>query len=94
MTIDDELARITDGLRTGHDVLPFMAGLHVAQTLSLRPLPEEMRKMLESSDDYQAPAPGAGPVWLQIAGPDDAAELIIYRAIEDNRLYVMAPNPV
>lgn len=93
MTIDDELARITADLRGGHDVLPFMAGLHGAQSLSLRPLPEEMRQVLESSDDYQSPAPGAGPVWLQITGPDDGAELIVYRSIGDGRLYVMAPDP-
>jgi hypothetical protein len=94
MTIDDELAGITADLRRGHDVLPFMAGLHAAQSLSLRPLPDEMRQVLESSDDYQSPAPGAGPVWFQIAGPDDGAELIVYRSIGDGRLYVMAPNPL
>jgi len=93
MSIDEELAGITARLKGEHDMLPFMKGLHAAPSLSLRPLPDEMRQVLEQSEDYHSPAPGEGPVWFQIAGPDDGAELIVYRSIEDGRLYVMAPNP-
>jgi hypothetical protein len=94
MAVDeDELPKIAAQLREGHDVLPFMTSLHAAHSLSFRPLPDEMRAVLEGSADYQAPAPGTGPVWLQIAGEDEGAELIVYRSLGDGRLYVMAPNP-
>jgi hypothetical protein len=93
MNDDDELEAITRTLHSGHDMLPFITGLHPAGTMQFRRLPGEMQALLESSPDYQALNPGQGPVWLQIASGDDAAELVIYHASGSGALYVMAPDP-
>lgn len=93
MIDDDELKTITRTLHSGHDMLPFITGLHPASTMQFRRLPSEMQALLESSPDYQAPDPGRGPVWLQIASGGDAAELVVYRARGSGTLYVMAPDP-
>jgi hypothetical protein len=88
----DDLKEIAAKLRNEHDVLPFMTGLYAAKLLAFRPLPNEMRVVLEGSADYQSPAPGTGPIWLQIAVQNEAAELIVYRPRVNNQLYVMAPG--
>ena len=49
--------------------------------------------MLESSSDYRSPEPGRGPVWLDIASENEAAQLIVYWTRDSRRLYVMAPGP-
>lgn len=91
-TDEEELAVIVAQLRAGHDVLPFMTGFHAAGELSFRPLPGDIQAVLEGSPDYRSPEPGRGPVWLQVAGPDEAAELIVYRSRGSGHLYVMAPG--
>ncbi len=90
---DDELKAVTRTLHSGHDTLPFITGLHPAGTMQFRRLPGEMQALLESSPDYQVPDPGLGPVWLQLASGDNAAELVVYRARGSGTLYVMAPDP-
>lgn len=73
-------------------MLPFLTGLHPAGQMQLRPMPFEMQALLEATTDYRPPDPGQGPVWLQVASLDDAAELIVYRVI-GGTLYVVAPEP-
>lgn len=60
--------------------------------MQLKPLPAEMHAVLMSTTDYRQPDAGAGPVWLQIASGDHAAELVVYRALADGELYVLAPS--
>lgn len=88
----DELTLIFNRLSREHDMLPFMTGLHPVGTLGFRPLPHEMRVLLEATPDYQSPAPGQGPVWLMIASADDSAELVVYRTRDTCTLYVIAPG--
>lgn len=85
-----ELEEVMDRLRMDHDVLPFLTQLHPARTMHLLPLPTEMRAIIERSRDYQSPAPGTGPVWLQIDSDDDAAEMVIYRSLS-GELHVVVP---
>ncbi|MDF0546401.1 hypothetical protein PX699_29005 [Sphingobium sp. H39-3-25] len=51
-----------------------------------------MQALLEATPDYRSPDPGEGPVWLQIASSDDAAELVVYRTRGTGTLYVVAPD--
>ena len=87
-----ELTVIMDDLRSGHDMLPFLTGLHPASQMQLRPVPADMQALLEASPDYRSPGPGEGPLWLQIASADDAAELVVYRSRGAGTLYVVAPD--
>ncbi|MFV3460594.1 hypothetical protein ACNJEG_21110, partial [Mycobacterium tuberculosis] len=79
MSDDAELTTIMGRLRSGHDMLPFLAGLHSAGQMQLQPMPADMQALLEATPYYRSPDPGEGPVWLQIASSDDAAELVVYR---------------
>lgn len=92
MTDAKELAGVTDRLRSGHDMLPFMTRLYPAALMRLQPLPREMQELLEESPDYRSPGPGDGPVWLQLASGNDAAELVVYRSRSSGTLYVVAPD--
>ena len=51
-----------------------------------------MQALLEDAPDYRSLDPGEGPVWLQIASADDAAELVVYRTRGTGTLYVVAPD--
>lgn len=92
MSEDAELTTIMGRLRSGHDMLPFLAGLHSAGQMQLQPMPADMQALLEATPDYRSPDPGEGPVWLQIASSDDAAELVVYRTRGTGTLYVVAPD--
>jgi hypothetical protein len=92
MSDDAELTTIMGRLRSGHDMLPFLAGLHSAGQMQLQPMPADMQALLEATPDYRSPDPGEGPVWLQIASSDDAAELVVYRTRGTGTLYVVAPD--
>lgn len=92
MSDDAELTALIDRLRSGHDMLPFLTGLHPASGMELHPVPADMLGVLEASPDYRSPDPGEGPVWLQIATTDDAAELVVYRSRGTGTLYVVAPD--
>ena len=87
-----EVAEVLAKLRSGHDMLPFMAGFHSAASMQLLPLPEDMQAIVEASPDYREIIPGSGPVWLQIASGNDAIELVVYRVAASGELYVMAPT--
>jgi hypothetical protein len=92
MSDDAELTALIERLRSGHDMLPFLTGLHPASQMQLRPVPSDMQALLKASPDYRSPGPGEGPVWLQIASVDDAAELVVYRSQGTGTLYVVAPD--
>ena len=85
-----ELDEVMGRLRRDYDVLPFLTQFHPAATMHLCPLPTEMRALIERSRDYQSPAPGTGPIWLQIDSDDDVAEMVSYRSLL-GELHVVAP---
>ncbi|WP_327754378.1 hypothetical protein VVT58_16040 (plasmid) [Sphingobium sp. SJ10-10] len=86
----DELELVMARLRAEHDVLPFMQQVFASGEMSLRLLPAEMEAVLLRSGDFQTPAPGSGPVWLQVSTNDDEADLVVYRTLSGT-LYVAAP---
>jgi len=92
MTDAKELAGITDRLRSGYDMLPFMTGLYPAGVMQFQPLPCEMQGLLEATPDYRPPSPGEGPVWLQLSSGNDSAELVLYKTRVSGALYVVAPE--
>jgi len=87
----EELGGLMARLRSGHDVLPFMTSHYPVADMQLRPMPDDMQALLEAAPDYQTVDPGRGPVWLQIASDNDAAELVVYRTRASGNLYVVAP---
>jgi len=86
----EELHVVMARLKAEHDVLPFMQQMGPAAEMNLRPFPPEMESILHRSGDFQTPAPGHEPVWLQIGAGDDSAELIIYRS-QSGVLNMVAP---
>lgn len=90
-TLENELAHVMTRLRGGHDVLPFMQRLVPAGEAGLRPLPADMAVVLAGSVDWREPVAGDPPVWFELASVDDAAKLLVYRAVADGGLYVVAP---
>lgn len=87
--LSGELAAVLGQLQRQHDILPFLGELIPAHEARLAPLPDEMLDQLRTSPDFTSIRPGE-PVWLSIAGPDDALDLIVYRAEADGRHYVIA----
>jgi hypothetical protein len=87
----EELAGIMARLRSGHDVVPFLTQHYPVADMQLRPMPGEMQALLEAAPDYQPVDRGKGPVWIQIASGNDAAELVVYRTSASGSLYVVAP---
>ena len=88
-----ELAEVMQRLVLEHDVLPFMGRRFRFEDVAFQILPEEMGRLLSSSPDYVSPEAGVGPVWLRLEGPEEGAELVVYRAACDETLYVVAPRP-
>ena len=91
MNDETEIAPVLARLQSGHDMLPFMAGLYSSTSMELRRLPSDMQAIVEASQDYQEILPGHAPVWLQIASGNDAIELVVYRTLVSGEMYVMAP---
>lgn len=86
-----ELAAVLRRLQREHDFLPFLQRMLPAAETRLAPLPDAMMDQLRTSPDFASVRPGE-PVWIAIAAPpDDAAELVIYRAEANGSHYVVAP---
>lgn len=94
MSVETELAQVTDRIRRQHGVAPFLKRLHATSQMHLMPMPGDMMNIVSASPDYSQPEPGSPPVWLQIAAGNDAAELVIYRSEADSNLYVFVPIQV
>jgi hypothetical protein len=86
-----ELDAVMATLRSGHEILPCMQRWLPVDEATLRPLPADMETVLRGSPDWNTPVRGGPPVWNQIESVDEAAELIIYRAVADGALYVVSP---
>lgn len=89
--LERELSERLRGIRSGHDVAPFMAAMHPVDGLGWRPLPDDMLRILVDADDYRPVVPGGDPTWFDLSGPDSAFTLVIYRASIDEQFYVLAP---
>lgn len=89
--LTSELATVLRRLQSEHDVLPFLQEMLAASAMRLTPLPDAMMDQLRTSPDFASIRPGE-PVWISLAAPPDAAaELVLYRAEADGRLYIIAP---
>ena len=64
--ISTELARI----RVREEVIPFLGEMLTVAEVEFRPLPDEMRAIIQSSPDFVSIVPGAGSTWLNIEGED------------------------
>lgn len=90
---EEELAPILAELRRTHDVLPFLEQQISADAAVFRRLPDEMVDVLATSPDFQPPARGSEPVWLQLdAGGRNHAVVIVARPEADGELWVIAPG--
>jgi hypothetical protein len=88
---DSELKGVMEQLAQSYDELPFMDRRLSSSELTFHLLPPEMGRLLSQSPDYTSPGPGEGPVWLHVEGPSSSAELIVYRTMSDENLYMVAP---
>lgn len=64
--ISNELARI----RAREEVIPFLGEILTVAEVEFRPLPEEMRTIIQSSADFVSIAPGADSTWLNLEAED------------------------
>lgn len=78
-------------LGSGHDVLPFLARWHAVSNMALQPLPAEMEQILRASPDYREITGGDRPVWVTLSAGEEGGELILYRALTTNLVYVVSP---
>lgn len=86
-----EIDRVLRRLQSEHDVLPFMQQMLLAGGTRLAPLPEAMMDQLRTSADFKSMRPG-DVVWMSlVAPPDNAAEIVLYRAEANGAHYVIAP---
>lgn len=83
-----ELARI----RLGEDVVPFLDQILTVSEVEFRPLPDEMRAIIQSSNDFVSIVPGSPSTWLHIEGDGANIALVIYRA-GDGSYRVLGPVP-
>ncbi len=62
------------------EFIPFLGRMLAVDEVSFRPLPDEMRSIIQDSPDYVSIIPGAPSTWLNLETEDDHAALVIYRA--------------
>jgi hypothetical protein len=93
MNAEAEPAPALAELRRTHDVLPFLEQQIPASEAKFRRLPDEMVDVLATSPDFRPPAPGSGPVWLQLEAEEGRhAVVIVARPRADGELWVIAPG--
>ena len=86
-----ELCRVLKAMGSRHDALPFMTRMYQPREMNFVVLPEAMLALFVRSGDYKPIAPGEPPSWFEISSVDDSVTLILYRALDDEQFYVLAP---
>lgn len=89
---DEERAKVLEGVRRDRDVVPCVDRLLTLDDVYWRLLPPGMLQLLCTSPDFVSPVVGAPPVTLQLSSGDAAAELVLYRALGDDLIYMLAPG--
>lgn len=74
-----------------HELITCWRTMHLPGELHFVPLPGDMWAIITASKDYLEVEAGGPPTLLDIAGEDAAVELIVYRAVADGQVYMLAP---
>lgn len=74
------------------EFIPFLGRMLAVDEVSFRPLPDEMRSIIQGSPDYVSIIPGAPSTWLNLETPDAHAALVVYRA-GNGSYHVLASTP-
>ncbi len=86
--VSTELARI----RVSEEVIPFFDQILTVAEVEFRPLPDEIRMIIQSSADFVSIVPGAPSTWLHLEANEANIALVVYRA-GDGSYRVLAPTP-
>jgi hypothetical protein len=87
--IERELGAELQRIQTREEFIPFLGQLLAVDEVEFRPLPDDMRLIIQSSPDYVSIVPGQQSTWLNVETDDDHAALVVYRA-GDGSFHVLA----
>ena len=90
--LEDELARAHAIVKRQHEIVTCWRTLYHPDELRFAPLPDDMWASITASPDYRELMAGGPPTLLNIAGEDEAVELMTYRAEADGQVYMLAPK--
>ena len=90
-SLETELAPARRLLARQHEVITCWRTMHLPAELHFVPPPADMWAIITASKDYLAVEAGDPPTLLDIAGEDEAVELMVYRAVADGQVYMLAP---
>ncbi|WP_392369311.1 hypothetical protein [Sphingomonas hankookensis] len=91
-SLEDELARAHAIVGRQHEIVTCWRTLYHPGELRFTLLPDDMWSIITASPDYRELVAGGPPTLLNIAGENEAVELMTYRAEADGRVYMLAPE--
>lgn len=89
--LESELAVAHRLVARHNEVITCWRTMHFPGELHFVPLPADMWTIITASGDYRELTAGGPPTLLDIAGKDEAVELMVYRAVADGQVYMLAP---
>jgi len=89
--IEREVSAELKRIRAREEIIPFLGQLLSAEEAIFRPLPAEMRQIIEGSSDFSALRPGSPSTWLQLEGDDAHGAVVVYRA-HNGCYYILSPD--
>ena len=86
-----ELQHVLDTVRRREQTIPLLAARYPVGEIEFRPLPAELLDIISASPEYVEIVPGEGPTWIKFIVDSAVFELVVYRALVDDRFYILGP---
>lgn len=78
-------------VREQYEVVPFLLGTFPVDELEFRPLPPDMRSIIEASPDFVEPEPGR-PTMLLLESEELSGGLVVLTTPGDGAMLLLAPR--
>lgn len=89
--LEIELAAAHRLVARQHEVITCWRRMYVPSELHFVPMPDDMWGIITTSGDYREIVAGGTPTLLNIAGEDEAVEVMVYRAAANDQVYMLVP---
>ena len=86
-----ELQHILDTVRRREQTIPLLAARYPVGEIEFRLLPAELLDVISAAPEYVEIVPGEGPTWIKFIVDGAVFELVVYRALADDRFYILGP---
>jgi len=92
--MDRLIAELHDTLgqvRLRFPTVPLLDRRYDSSAVQFKLMPAQLLNILSESDSYQPLVPGGDPTWFKIVTQDSVIELVVYRTLTDDQLYMLGP---